>query len=235
MAYIDGFLLAVPVDNKDAYINSARMALPLFKEFGVKRLVECWGREVPDGKVTDFKRAVKATDGETVVFSWCEYPDKATRVAAGQKMMEDPRMEEMGEMPFDMQRMIYGGFEIIVDSGKGGKAGYVDGTVLAAPTADKDAYIAFAKEAAELFTEYGATRLVDGWGEDVKEGETTDFLKAVQVKDGETVVFSWVEWPSKQVRDEAWEKIMADPRMQKEMPFDGMRMIYGGFEPLVDE
>jgi uncharacterized protein YbaA (DUF1428 family) len=81
------------------------------------------------------------------------------------------------------------------------------------------------------------TRHVEAWGDDVPDGKVTDFRGAVQAKEGETVVFSWVEWPSKQTRDEAWPKIMADERMkpdQENMPFDGKRMIYGGFAPLVD-
>ena len=117
MTYVDGFVCAVPAANKEAYRKHAADALPLFKEFGVTRLVECWGDDVPDGKVTDFKGSVKAQEGEVVVFSWMEYPDKATRDAAGEKMMSDPRMKEAGAaMPFDGKRMIYGGFSPIVDA-----------------------------------------------------------------------------------------------------------------------
>jgi uncharacterized protein YbaA (DUF1428 family) len=82
----------------------------LFKEFGAARMVENWGDDVPDGKVNDFKGAVQAEEGEVVVFSWMEYADKATRDAAGQKMMSDERMKDMFDMPFDGKRMIYGGF-----------------------------------------------------------------------------------------------------------------------------
>lgn len=116
MAYIEGFVLAVPKANKDVYQQHAAKAAALFKEFGVKRMVEAWGDDVPDGKVTDFRRAVQAKDDEEVVFSWFEYPDKATRDAANEKMMSDPRMKDMGEtMPFDGKRMIMGGFSTIVD------------------------------------------------------------------------------------------------------------------------
>jgi uncharacterized protein YbaA (DUF1428 family) len=88
-----------------------------------------------------------------------------------------------------------------------------------------------------VFKEHGATRVVEAWGDDVPDGKVTSFPLAVQRKDDETVVFSWVEWPSKQARDAGWQKIMADPRMQPEanpMPFDGQRLIYGGFAPLVE-
>ena len=125
MTYFDGFVLAVPAANKEEYRQHAADAAPLFKEFGATRMVEGWGDDVPDGKVTDFKGAVKAEAGEVVVFSWLEYPDKATRDAAGEKMMSDPRMEEMGaNMPFDGQRMIMGGFDALIDDGDGASPGY---------------------------------------------------------------------------------------------------------------
>ena len=110
MSYIEGFVAAVPRANKDAYRNFAAGSVTLFKDFGVTRQVETWGDDVPDGKVTDFRRAVAAKADEAIVFSWIEYPDKATRDAVQKKMMEDPEMGAM-QMPFDMGRMIYGGFE----------------------------------------------------------------------------------------------------------------------------
>src|SRR3546814_148981 len=110
MAYVEGFVCAVPAQNKEAYRKHAADAAPLFKEFGATRMVETWGDDVPDGKVTDFKGAVKAEQNEVVVFSWIEYPDKAARDAANAKIMSDPRMKDMGaSMPFDGRRMIYGG------------------------------------------------------------------------------------------------------------------------------
>ena len=108
MKYVDGFVVAVPADKKDAYREMAAKAAPLFKEFGALRIVECWASDVPDGKVTDFRMAVKAEENEEVVFSWIEYPSKEVRDAANQKMMSDPRMK-------DGKRMIYGGFESIID------------------------------------------------------------------------------------------------------------------------
>ena len=116
MKYVDGFVVAVPADKKDAYREMAAKAAPLFKEFGALRIVECWASDVPDGKVTDSRMAVKAEENEEVVFSWIEYPSKEVRDAANQKVVSDPRMKEFGEsMPFDGKRMIYGGFESIID------------------------------------------------------------------------------------------------------------------------
>lgn len=236
MTYVDGFVCAVPAANKEAYRKHAAEAAPLFKEFGATRMVETWGDDVPDGTVTDFKGAVKAKDDEVVVFSWMEYPDKATRDAAGEKIMSDPRMEKMGEqMPFDGKRMIYGGFEPLLDEVGSGRMGYADGYLVPVPSGNREAYRAMAQKAAQIFKEFGAVRVVEAWGDDLPEGKVTDYHMAVKAEDSETTVFSWVEWPSKQVRDEAWKKMMEDERMKNnEMPFDGKRMIYGGFEPLVD-
>jgi uncharacterized protein YbaA (DUF1428 family) len=238
MTYVEGFVLAVPTGNKDAYRQQAADAVPLFKEFGVTRHVEAWGDDVPDGKVTDFKGAVKAEEGETVVFSWFEYPDKATRDAATEKMMSDPRMKEMGaNMPFDGSRMIVAGFTPIVDEGEGGAMGYTDGFIVPVPDGKKEAYRAMAAKAAPIFQEYGALRVVEAWGDDIPDGKVTDYRRATKAEEGENVVFSWVEWPSKAVRDEGWAKIMTDERMKPDhenTPFDGKRMFWGGFAPLLD-
>ena len=237
MSYIEGFVVAVPRANKDAYRNFAAGSVTLFKDFGVTRQVETWGDDVPDGKVTDFKGAVKAKPDETVVFSWLEYPDKSTRDEANKKMMEDPKMKEMGEkMPFDGQRMIFGGFEPINDSGKSGKPGYVDGCLIAVPKANKDAYKEMADKHAAILKEYGATRTVDAWADDVPDGKVTDYKGAVKAKPDEIVVFSWIEWPSKEARDKGWDAAQKDPRMKDlQMPFDGQRLVYGGFAPLIDQ
>ena len=237
MTYFDGFVLAVPAANKDVYRQHAEDEAPLFKEFGATRLVEGWGDDVPDGKVTDFKGAVKAKNDEVVVFSWMEYPDKATRDAAGEKMMSDPRMKEMGaNMPFDGQRMIFGGFDALVEEGKPGEGAYTDGLVVPVPTANRDAYRQLASKSAAIFKEYGATRVIEAWGDDIPDGKTTDFRRAVKAEEGENVVFSFIEWPDKAARDTAWSKIMEDERMkpQGDMPFDGKRMFWGGFQPILD-
>ncbi|BBB07008.1 DUF1428 domain-containing protein [Sphingopyxis sp. EG6] len=238
MTYVEGFVVAVPTANKEAYRKHAADAAHLFKEFGVARMVECWGDDVPDGKVNDFKGAVQAKADETVVFSWFEYPDKATRDAANERMMSDPRMASMGgEMPFDGKRMIIGGFDSIVDDRAEGETAYVDGYLVPVPDGNKEAYRAMAKKASEVFRDYGATRVVEAWADDVPDGKVTDYARAAHKKDGESVVYSWVEWPSKEARVAGWEKVMADERMQPdgtEVPFDGKRMIYGGFAPIVE-
>lgn len=114
MPYIEGFVAAVPKDNRAAYEKHSREAADYFKSLGAVRCVECWGDDVPEGVLTDFYRATQAKDGEVPVFSWVEYPDKATRDAANKKMADDPAMANM-EMPFDGKRMIWGGFEVILD------------------------------------------------------------------------------------------------------------------------
>ena len=119
MSYIDGFVIAVPTASKEKFIAHARQLDPIFIELGAIRVIEGWGDDVPDGKLTDFRRAVQATAEETVVFSWVEWPDKATRDAGMKKMIEDPRMDPSNPanppMPFDGKRMIFGGFEPVVE------------------------------------------------------------------------------------------------------------------------
>ncbi|WP_449467967.1 DUF1428 domain-containing protein [Stenotrophomonas humi] len=111
MSYVDGFIAAVPTANKEKFLAHARTGDAVFIEFGALRVVECWGDDVSHGQLTDFFRAVQAKDDETVVFSWIEWPDKATRDAGMQKMMDDPRMDPArNPMPFDGKRLIYGGF-----------------------------------------------------------------------------------------------------------------------------
>ena len=239
MNYVQGFVTPVPTANRDKYLKQASSAVPFFRQFGVTRIVEGWGDDVPKGKLTDFQGAVQARDDETVVFSWMEYPDKATYEAANEKMKDDPRMKEMfSDMPFDGKRVIFGGFDTIVDESSPGPAGYADGYVVPVPSGNKKAYREMATKAAEVFKEYGATRVVEAWGDDVPDGKVTDFKRAVKARDDETVVFSFVEWPDKATRDAAWPRIMEDRRMQPDrdkMPFDGQRMFWGGFKPLLDE
>ncbi|MEX3815558.1 DUF1428 domain-containing protein [Paraburkholderia sp. BR13439] len=114
---------------------------------------------------------------------------------------------------------------------------YVDGFVVPVPTANREVYRQFAERAAAVFKEHGALKVVECWGDDVPEGKVTSFPMAIKRKDDETVVFSWVVWPSRQSRDEGMKAVMADPRLQPDkdpMPFDGQRLIYGGFETIVD-
>jgi uncharacterized protein YbaA (DUF1428 family) len=237
MTYVEGFIVAVPAENREAYRRHAATAVPLFAEFGATRLVEAWEDDVADGTVTDFRRAVQAKEGEKVVFSWLEYPDKATRDSATEKMMSDPRMEQIGaSMPFDGQRMVYAGFASILDQGAAAGS-YVDGFVLPVPEGNREAYLALAQKAAADFEKHGAKRLVEAWGDDVRDGKVTDFRRAVKAEQGENVVFSFLEWPDRATRDLAWSKMKEDPGMQPDhgnMPFDGKRMFWGGFEVLVD-
>jgi uncharacterized protein YbaA (DUF1428 family) len=116
MSYIDGFVAAVPTANRSAFKEHAEKCAVVFKEFGALKVVECWGDDVPDGKVTSFPMAVQRKDDETVVFSWIVWPSRETRDAGMKKMMEDPRMQpDINPMPFDGKRLIYGGFNILVD------------------------------------------------------------------------------------------------------------------------
>jgi uncharacterized protein YbaA (DUF1428 family) len=116
MTYVDGFVMAVPVARKDEFIEHAREGDAAFLDRGAVRILECWGDDVPDGTRTDFRKAVQAADDETVVFSWIEWPDKATRDAAMKDMTSDPRLDpEANPMPFDAARMIYGGFTPVVE------------------------------------------------------------------------------------------------------------------------
>ena len=118
---------------------------------------------------------------------------------------------------------------------------YVDGFVIAVPTANRQKFIEHAGMIDTIFTDLGATRVVECWADDVSEGKITDFRKAVQATVHESVVFSWIEWPDKETRDAAMKRMMSDDfkdeRMDMEknpMPFDGKRLIFGGFKPVVD-
>jgi len=118
MSYIDGFVAAVPADSKEAYRAFSADVASIFLAHGATRVVECWGDDVPDGTVTDFKRAVQAKDGEVVAFSWIVWPSRTARDSGSQAAMADPRMPGGGQMPFDGKRLIYGGFEIMLDMGR---------------------------------------------------------------------------------------------------------------------
>ena len=235
MTYVMGFVAAVPAANKDAYRKFAEGSVDYFKGLGATRLLETWGDDVPRGENTDFYRSVAAKDGEVIVYSLQEFPDRATADAANEKMMNDPAMANM-EMPFDGARMIFGGFDAISERKGTGQAGYVEGSVIAVPESARDAYAGYAKTVADLLIERGAVRSVDAWGAMVPDGKVTDFKKAVAAKPGETVVFGWIEWPSKAVRDAAWPKLMEDPRMAaNEAPdIDESRRVFGGFDILLD-
>lgn len=238
MPYIEGFVAPVSSDNRDSFVSHARLVAPVFREFGASRTVDAIGDDVPAGKVTDFARAVDAAGDELISFGFVEYPSRSTRDAANERLMNDQRMGELPDMPFDGRRMIYSGFEAVVDEGVGGSPGYLDGFVGAVPTANRDRFIAHAAEAAPLFLHEGALRVVECWGDDVAHGKLTDFWRAVKAEEGETVIFSWIEWPDKTTRDagiQALEPKMASWTTDHPMPFDGKRMIFGGFQIVNDE
>ncbi len=114
MAYVDGFLAAVPIANRDAFIAHAKQFGDVLREFGALNVTDCWGSDIPEGKVTSFPLAVQCKEDETVTFSWVVWPDKTTRDAAWEKMQTDPRFSsENNPMPFDGKRIVYGGFDIV--------------------------------------------------------------------------------------------------------------------------
>ena len=116
MFYVDGFVIPVPLANRERYRALAERVAPFFKEHGALSVVECWGDDVPEGKHTSFTMAVQRADDEGVVFSWITWPSREVRDAGMKKVMEDPRMQAEGEMPFDGKRMIFGGFQAIVSA-----------------------------------------------------------------------------------------------------------------------
>jgi uncharacterized protein YbaA (DUF1428 family) len=130
--------------------------------------------------------------------------------------------------------MIYGGFEAVLELGERRPGGYFDGYLVPVPTAARDRFEAFARVCDPIFIEYGAWWIVEGWGDYLPDGERTDMSRAVQRRPDETVMFSWVQWPDKATRDAASARMMEDPRFAAlEMPFDGKRMVFGGFEPIL--
>ena len=235
MTYFEGFIVPVPEANKEAYTRHGSGLSEALSELGVRRQLEAWGSDIPEGKATDFRKAVDAQTGENVVFAWFEYPDRHARDAANQAMMSDPKMEEMSkDVPFDAKRMIFGGFEAIVEEGSGGGA-FVDGIVVPVPEGKREEYRSLAERNAKVFTEFGATRVIETLGNDIPHGKVTDFYRAVKAEEGETVAFSFIEWPDKAARDEAWGKIMQDQRMQPGSGIiDGKRMFWGGFDVIID-
>jgi len=137
-------------------------------------------------------------------------------------------------VPFDAKRMIFAGFEGIVEDGAP-SGSYVDGIVVPVPTSSRDGYAQLARENAKVFREYGALRVVETLGDDLSHGHTTDFYRAVNAEPNETIAFSFIEWPDKAARDQAWQKIMQDNRMRHGGGiFDGKRMFWGGFDVIVD-
>ncbi|TKW66400.1 MAG: DUF1428 domain-containing protein [Paracoccus denitrificans] len=236
MTYYTGMVAAVPTANKQAYIDHAKAAWPLFQKHGAVRTVETWGVDTPKGKVTDFQGAVQAKDDETIVFTWIEWPDRAAADKAWQAMESDPDMAAMGEMPFDGSRMIYGGFEPVMSAGQVDGADHYQGFLLAVPEKNRDAYEKMAHDAWGMFQKFGCLGIAENWGVDVPRGKQTDFYRATKAEDGEAVLFSWTAWPDRATCDEAGKKMEAEMEgvEMPEMPFDGKRMMWGGFETIFD-
>src|SRR4029078_9992418 len=139
MTHFGGFIVPAPESNRAAYEQHANNFAPLIGDIGVHRMVESWESDVPEGKVTDFRKAVDGKPDEKIVFSFFEYPDRQARDAANEKFMSDPRMAEMGkDMPFDGKRMIMGGFDAIVEEGSAGGA-YTERFVGAVPEGKREA------------------------------------------------------------------------------------------------
>lgn len=240
MTYVDGFLLAAPAKNEEPYRTHAEEAWPYFAKHGALTMVEGWGDAVPEGKINSIHSAVLRKEDETPVFSWITWPDKATRDAGMQAVMDDMKAQAPGalEMPFDGQRMIFGGFEVVQGDALA-RVGYLEGAVMPVPAARREEYTASAEKLAQVFRDHGALTVVDCWSDDLPEGKVNSFHTAIQREPDEAVIFSWVNFPDKATRDAAWPLIMADPRMNEHAPnntvgADMKRAIFGGFRPLVD-
>jgi uncharacterized protein YbaA (DUF1428 family) len=236
MTCIQGFVGAVPTANRAAFIDHARTAAEAFRDMGLVAAAECWGDDIPPGELTSFPLAVQAKPDETVIFSWYRWPSKAVQDAAMASLPDDPRLSpETNPMPFDGTRVIFGVFEPVLELGAPTPGGYLDGFVVPVKREHREAFRVFAEACDPIFMEHGATWIMEAWGIDVPEGRVTDFRRAVQAGADEEVVFSWVQWPDRAARDAGNTRIMNDPRLaEKEMPFDGRRLIFGGFTPLVE-
>jgi uncharacterized protein YbaA (DUF1428 family) len=245
MTYIQGFVIPVPTANKQKFIDHANRADEVFIEHGALRIVEAWQEDVKKGHTTDFFGAVDTREDESVAFSWVEWADKAACDAMESRMeaqmKTDARInQDLNPMPFDGKRMIYGGFVPVVEEGRVTSDPYVQGFIVPVPSGNKEAYTKAALDMWHIMKDYGATRLIEAWQQDVPKGKQTDFFRAVKAEDGEIVVFSFIEWESREACDVAHDKMMQDERMKQfegqeaNMPFDGKRMVYGGFRPVVE-
>ena len=238
MNYVDVFVAPIPAADKEAYIEMARAISALFIDHGALRLVAAWGDDVPEGKLTSFPLAVQCQGDEVVAFSWIQWPSKAARTQGMEQARCDKRMQQI-TLPGDRPRIIFGSFQIVVDeqlrAAAASEQKYLDGFAAAVATTKRDAYIQSAHNFMSVFQRHGALHTVEAWGDDIKPGKLTSFPQAVQLQDDEAVVVSWVAWPTRAERNACMEAMMKDPEMQNmDMPFDGQRMIYGGFEVVVD-
>lgn len=237
MAFIQGFLVPVPEGNKEKYREMAASAVPMFEKHGMKRMVECWSEDVPRGETTDMYRATKAEDGEIVVFSWCDWGTKEAWEKAHKAFENDEEMEGPAEIPFDGMRMTFAEFDTLGEAGDGGKSAYVQGYVAPVPKDGKDAFAAMCATMREVAIDSGALRAVDSYAASIADGNVTDFKRAVNAEKGEGVAFGFTEWASKADYEAGIAKMRDDDRMPppgSDMPIDGKRLIFGGFEVLLD-
>jgi uncharacterized protein YbaA (DUF1428 family) len=231
MAYYDGFVIPVPRERRAEFIEHANLFDKKLIEMGATRVVETIGLDIRPGKTTDFLQAVAAEDGEDIAFSWIEWPDKQTRDATHKAMESDAKMMAM-PMPFDGKRMIFGGFEELVRHGEDGP--YFQGFLIPVPENRKEDYRKLAEDAWDMFARHGAHSVVETWGDDVPHGKQTDMYRALKAEPGEHVVFSWMTWPSHEVAKAASEAMEAEMEVSEDLPFNPQRMIWAGFEPVVD-
>ena len=237
MRYLQGFIIPVSESKRAEYQKLADESAPFFAEFGAQRTVENWGDMVPRGETTDMFGAVKAEGDENVVFSWIEWESEAACNKAHDEMTQDERMAEPPEMPFDGMRMVYAGFDEIGADGAGGTAGYVQGYVAPVTADRREDFAAMSGAMRAVAVDAGALRAADYWSDKIEDGEVTDFKRAVNAEAGEAVAFGFVEWPSKEAFETGSAKMREDSRMPapgSDMPIDGKRLIFGGFEVMLD-
>jgi len=237
MTYIQGFLVPVPETKKAAYCKMAEESVELFTDYGAQRIVENWDSQVPKGEATDMYRAVKAEEGERVVFSWIQWESQEAFEDAHEKMGSDERMQEApSEMPFDGARIVYAGFDLLGETGDGGNVGYVQGYVAPVNNGKHEAFAEMCATMRDIAIDSGALIATDSLSGNISDGETTDFKKAVNAQADESIAFGYVEWASKEAFELGSAKMREDKRMQAmgaDMPVDGKRMILGGFETLL--
>ena len=238
MTYIQGMMAPVRRDKKQAYTDMATQAVAIFRKNGALAVIETWSDDLSEDKINDMSTAVLREADEDVLFTYIIWPSKAAREEGMRKTFADPFWSS-GDFnpPMDGKRMFYGGFDPIVS--KGGYAGaarYIDGFLLACPTASKEAYRLMAEDAWPMFEKHGAISMYECWGDDIMPGKLTSMEIAVKKEPDETVLFSWIGWPSKAARDAGMAAFHEELPMDEppEMPFDGKRMIFGGFEVIVD-
>ena len=231
MPYYDGFVIPVPRARREEFIAHATHVDQMIIDSGATRVVETIGLDIRPGKTTDFLQAVAAEEGEDIAFSWIEWPDKATRDAAHKEMEGNAAMMEM-PMPFDGKRMIFGGFEELVRHGEDGP--YFQGFLIPVPEGRREDYRKMAEDAWDMFARHGASSVVETFGDDVPHGKQTDMYRAVKAEPGEGIVFSWMTWPSHEAAKAGQEAMEAEMEVPEDMPFNPQRMIWAGFEPVVD-